>query len=268
MSSHQLKRQNSWPPTSKPLPPTPSERQEILDSIDENPFSFFLTSPDEIDIDDYFSDDDLNAGIETPDSAHSPIREVSPSSLQRNPLPIPHFKEEFDDDIAIVDGDEDDEEFEYGFGMAIPLTLKEYTANTTPSSGRKSRTGQYLENRQQEQSNQTTGLGISLADFGTGRGRARVRLVPQRPGRGRMSRSLPVRRPSSWRAPSPEIFSIREERESDEEEKKEDGIRLRVENEVGEEIYSMSAPASSRIGPGGLASPGLKKVKKRVHWAL
>lgn len=81
-----------------------------------------------------------------------------------------------------------------------------------------------------------------------------------------MSRSLPVRRPSSWRAPSPEIFSIREERESDEDEKKE-GISLRVENEVGEEIYSMSAPASSRIGPGGLASPGSKK-KKRVHWAL
>jgi hypothetical protein len=261
MPLHSLPRRDSWPPTQVYLSPstTTTTRQELQTAIDENPFAFFLTSPDEIDIDDYLSDDDLNAGIETPDSSRSPVREVSPSALQRNPLPLNHHDE---DEIEIHD---DDEEYEFGFGMAIPLTLKEFTRNTL--SGRKSRTSHYREN-ENENEKEIKGLGISnLPDF-SGRGRARVKLVPIR-GRGRGSRSLSARRPASWRAPSPEIFSIREERESDEE--KEKG-RLDGLGGVGdEEVYSVSAPASSRVGQGGLASPGLRvkeKAKKRVHWAL
>jgi len=256
MPLHELQRRDSWPPTQVQLSnDSPSTtRQEILTSIDENPFSFFLTSPDEIDIDDYLSDDDLNAGIETPDSSRSPVREVSPSALQRNPLPL----NDEDDEIEL--GDDDDEEYEFGFGMAIPLTLKDFARNTL--SGRKSRTGHRDENDQE-----VKGLGITLPDF-SGRGRARVKMIPVGRGRGvggqqRMSRSLSARRPASWRAPSPEIFSIREERESDEEERG----KLNVGFGVSEDVYSVSAPASSRVGI--LASPGLRpKEKKRVHWAL
>ncbi|KUJ19267.1 uncharacterized protein LY89DRAFT_487790 [Mollisia scopiformis] len=243
MPLHELQRRDSWPPTQVRLTQDPNTvRQDIETAIDENPFAFFLTSPDEIDIDDYLSDDDLNAGIETPDSSRSPVREVSPSALQRNPLPL-------DDD------EDDDEEYEFGFGLAIPLSLKDFTkASSTTVSGRQSRTG----NRSKEEQEELHGLGISLPEF-SARGRARVRLVPGR-GRG-YSRSLSARRPASWRAPSPEIFSIREERESDEE--KNEGM--------GMEIYSASAPATSQMRQGGImASPSAAaaKPKKRVHWAL
>lgn len=178
--------------------------------------------------------------------------------MQRHPLPIPAHEE----DIVIrEDSDEDNEEYDFGgFGMAIPISLKEYSRNTL-SSGRKSRTEMRDENEKD------VGLGITLPDF-SARGRARVKLVPTR-GRGRGSRSLSARRPASWRAPSPEIFPIKEERESDEEEK--ENAKKGLDVRFGEEVYSVSAPASSRIGSGGLASPksGLKeKVKKRVHWAL
>jgi len=240
MPIHELTRRDSWPPTQVHLQSSPSHpsHPEHDDSIDENPFAFFLTSPEEIDIDDYLSDEDLSAGIETPESK-SPVREVSPSALQRNPLP--------------EDEDDEEEEYEFGFGLAIPLSLKDFTKNT--SSGRKSRTG----NRSKEE--ELHGLGISIPEF-SARGRAKVRLVPVRNGRGRglrQSRSLSARRPQSWRAPSPEIFSIREERESDEEK----GVV-----KIDEEMYSASAPASSHIG-GIMASPKTKpKEKKRVHWAL
>ncbi|KAE8454344.1 hypothetical protein EG329_005269 [Mollisiaceae sp. DMI_Dod_QoI] len=259
MPIHQLQRRDSWPPTQVRIGDLDPSRQELETVIDENPFAFFLTSPDELalddldDIDDYLSSDELNAGIETPDSAKSPVREVSPSSLQRHPLP----EEEIDDEID-EDGDDEEEDFDFGFGLAIPMSLKDFTNAT--SSGRKSRTAIRNKSREEE----LHGLGISLGEFAA-RGRAKVRLVPARRPL-RQSRSLSARRPpQSWRAPSPEIFSIREERESDEEEKKEGGD-LAVK--VSEEIYSASAPASTQLG-GIMASPGLKpKEKKRVHWAL
>ncbi|KAF8850284.1 hypothetical protein BDZ45DRAFT_196844 [Acephala macrosclerotiorum] len=246
MPIHELTRRDSWPPTQVHLQSSPSHpshpSHDIEDIIDANPFAFFLTSPEELDIDDYLSDEDLSAGIETPESK-SPVREVSPSALQRNPLP---------EDV------DDEEDYEFGFGLAIPLSLKDFTNNT--NSGRKSRTG----NRSKEE--ELHGLGINLGDFPS-RGRAKVRLVPARSGRGRglrQSRSLSARRPQSWTAPSPEIFSIREERESDEEKNGNPGLSMKVD----EDIYSASAPASTQIG-GIMASPKTKpKEKKRVHWAL
>lgn len=244
-------RRDSWPPTRVHLSQdayTSQIRSNLQAAIDENPFAFFLTSPDDDeDDDDYLSlsDDDLNAGIETPDSAsRSPVREISPSSLQRNPLP-------FEDDE-----DDEEEEYEFGLGLAIPLSLRDFTkarSTNISGSGRKSRTSNHYNDREQDQ---MRGLGISgLSNEFSARGRAKVRLVPGR-GRG-LSRSLSARKPASWRAPSPEIFSIREERESGEEEEM--------------ESYSRSAPSSSRVG-GILASPrlgeGKEKVKKRVHWAI
>jgi hypothetical protein len=67
---------------------------------------------------------------------------------------------------------------------------------------------------------------------------------------------LSARRPQSWREPSPDIWTIREERESDDEVKMEVG---KVEIPV-----SMSAPASTTLGAMMTPSP---KPKKKVHWA-
>ncbi|KAE9367642.1 hypothetical protein N431DRAFT_471051 [Stipitochalara longipes BDJ] len=220
MPYNELQRRDSWPPTIIRLR---DEEEENLDNIDEDPISFFLTSPE--DIDEFLDNEDLSAGIETPDS-HTPVREVSPSTLQRMPLE-----------------DDDDETF----GLAMPMTLKDFTIRHI--SGRKSRAG--------TRPDELKGLGIHIPEFSATRGRPKVRLTPSRSGRGRgQTRSLSARRPLSWREPSPDIWTIKEERESDDEMKLEMG---KIETPV-----SMSAPASTNVGAMMTPSP---KPKKRVHWA-
>ena len=248
MPIHELQRRDSWPPTIIHLhEPATSERS---DAIDDNPFAFFLTTPE--DIDDLFDGDELDAGIETPDSSRSPVREVSPSSLQRASVSS-------DEDA----GDEDDgEEENYDFGLAMPLSLKDFTMRH--NSGRKSR----AEKRKEDG---LLGLGITLPLTTTStskqhtsnsiRGRPQARIVPARTssssssssrGRGQ-TRSLSNRRKNSWLEPSPEIFSIEEEKE----------------NEMEKETWmSASAPATSKIEERSAPIDIPKKVVKRVHWAF
>jgi hypothetical protein len=244
MPFNELQRRDSWPPTVVRLCDDDVAGDADPDTIDENPFAYFLTSPDELD--DFFDDDeDLSAGIETPDSAHSPVREVSPSALQR----------------ASLDLNDDDDEEEYDFGLAMPVSLKEFT--TKHNSMRKARAEQ-----RKADGLGMLGLGISLSQSTAARGRAKLRLVPTRGYRGRgqtRSRSLSARRPpQSWREPSPEIFSIKEERESDEDGKS-------AERMESDKAISSSAPTTSRIGVGGLAASSpvpISKPKKKVHWAF
>ncbi|CZS93239.1 uncharacterized protein RAG0_03611 [Rhynchosporium agropyri] len=236
MPIHELQRRDSWPPTVVRL--RDDENDENL--IDDDPFSFFLTSPEDFDD---FLDEDLTAGIETPDSARSPVREVSPSKLQRAPL---------------LDADSDDEDDR--FGLAMPLSLKDFTRKHSSSGGRQSRAGLRNDDLQ--------GLGISLplnTEFSASRGRAQVRLTPpSRNGRGRgQTRSLSARRPQSWRLPSPDIYSIKEEKENDEDEK----TGGEADGEAGTDmIISTSAPATVKIDE--MMMDVLKKPKKKVHWAV
>jgi len=216
-------RRDSWPPTILRI----REDDTVdTDSIDENPFSFFLTTPED-DIDD---DEDLSAGIESKSSKIHQVREISPSDIQRSPLPL-----------------DDEEEDDADFGLAMPLSLKDFTRKHI-NDGRTSRAGKREEDG-------LTGLGIAIP-VSTIRGRATVQLAPARNGkvRGR-TRSLSARRPRSWRAPSPDLGSIKEERESDEEGKIE---YLTVDE------FSASAPATTYITQAVI----LPKPKKKVHWAL
>lgn len=240
MPFNELQRRDSWPPT---IVRFRDEESNESDAIDENPFAFFLTSPED---DDEFFDEDLSAGIETPESSPSPVREISPSSLQRDPLP--------DDDV----------EEDYQFGLAMPLSLKDFSLKHTSArkahkEAEKRHADEYL----------MKGLGITLPNHISKpavRGRATIRLVPTRGARGRgQTRSLSARRPQSWREPSPEIFSIKEERESD------DGVKVEDADKENEMPISASAPSSTRIGVGGMATVSpvpIPKPKKRVHWAL
>ncbi|TVY94482.1 hypothetical protein LAWI1_G001209 [Lachnellula willkommii] len=210
-------RRDSWPPTIVRIP-------EDLESIDENPISFFLTSPE--DMDDFLSDDELSAGI---DPKLPEIREVSTSSLQR----VPRLEED------------DEEEFD------VPMTLQDFTERH--NSGRKSRTGQHKDGAER-----LAGLGIMLPEHAAMRGRPRVKLVPEGRGHARgRARTLSARRPQSWREPSPEIFSIKEERED--------------EGEIGGTAMGRSVSTPGMISGGILKmSPSLSPSpgpKKRVHWA-
>jgi hypothetical protein len=240
MPFNELQRRDSWPPTIVRIPP-PSSSDLTFDPsvLDADPISFFLTAPE--DIDDFLSDEELSAGIETGSKAPV-IREISPSSLQR----VPRLDEE----------DEDEEEFE------APMTLKDFTAKH--NSGRTSRSGHYSES---EKKNGGLGLGITLPEHAAMRGRARVKLIPEGRGRGRgRARTLSARRPQSWREPSPEIWRIEEEREDE----LNGNEKAKV---VGGEAMGRSVSTPGSVGGGILKgspawsaspSPG---PKKRVHWA-
>ncbi|CAG8956054.1 hypothetical protein HYFRA_00011837 [Hymenoscyphus fraxineus] len=240
MPFNQLQRRDSWPPTivhlrSKHNPRTDTFESFEASSIDENPFSYFLTSPD--DIGDFDDDEDLSAGIESSNSRKPIIREVSPSSLQRVPLP------------PIDDEDEEEDDFL----PEMPLTLKDFTRKyTSPSSPPRkvSRTVKH---------HIPTGLGITIPESwsSSARGRASVKKSPER-GRGRgRARSLSARRPQSWRLPSPDIWSIEEEEED--ESKRVDTPEIpdiTLNTPTNEHVYHLAAP-----------EPALKK-RKRVHWAI
>jgi hypothetical protein len=225
MPFNELQRRDSWPPTILHIRENHNPRTDTFDptAIDENPFSYFLTSPEDLD---EFDDEDLSAGIES-SSSKPIIREVSPSSLQRVPL-------------TIEEVDEEDSGFE------VPMTLKEFTVKHI--SGRQSRTGRHAG---------PTGLGISIPENASMRGRARVKLAPNRAGHGRgRARTLSARRPQSWRMPSPDIFSIEEENEDESQIERTNTPEIVVTTPTETHIYHL-APAA--LEP---------KKKKRVHWAI
>ena len=224
MPFNELQRRDSWPPTVMRIRDNETITEDTS-AIDENPFVFFLTSPEDIEDDDDL--EDLSAGIEA--ASKSPqIREVSPSAIQRSRPLL----------------EDDDEEVEYG--LAMPLSLKEFSSRHT--DGRKSR----QEHRTEDM---LAGLGIAIPDFGAKRGRATLRLTPSRSGHGRgQTRSLSARRPHSWRIPSPDIGTIKEERESDD---GDDELRIPKQEKC------LSAPPSPEV-----TKKELLKAKKRVHWAF
>ncbi|KAG9239935.1 hypothetical protein BJ878DRAFT_336445 [Calycina marina] len=231
MPFNELYRRDSWPPTILRIREEDEEVKDPDTTIDENPFSFFLTTPEDMDI---IPDEDLSAGIESGVGKSPQVREVSPSDIQRSPL------------LLSSDSDEDEDDVEYGVG--IPMSLKDFTRKHT-SNGRTSQAGK-------RGAEGPTILVISTAAFTT-RGRAAVKRTPPFTGRGRgRTRSLSARRPRSWRAPSPDLGSITEERESDEDAKS---------NFMAVKGSSASAPATSYMTH---AAPPKPKAKKRVHWVF
>ncbi|RAL64142.1 hypothetical protein DID88_002035 [Monilinia fructigena] len=145
MPFNELQRRDSWPPTIIHL----RENNGDIESIDDNPFSYFLTSPGEITDDDI---DDFSAGIESDEEEKPEVREVSPSALQRAPL----------------NDDDDDDHEDVLFGFAMPLSLKDFTR--AHESGRESRAGHRV-------GEQLKGLGISIPEFKASRGRAKVQIT-------------------------------------------------------------------------------------------
>lgn len=232
MPFNELQRRDSWPPTILHLRSKHNPRTDTFESdIDENPFSYFLTSPDDISD---FDDEDYSAGIESSNSKTPIIREVSPSSLQRVPLP------------PIDDEEEED-------SLEMPLTLKDFTKRHTSPFTPPQKSPRTVKHHI------PTGLGITIPESwsSSSRGRARVKLSPER-GRGRgRARSLSARRPQSWRLPSPDIWSIEEENEDE-------GARVKTP-EIPD--ITLSTPTNTHVYQLAPPEPAPKQ-RKKVHWAF
>lgn len=197
-------RRDSWPPTiirlfDEDLNTIPDGDEDIdadIDvDIDSNPFEFFLTSPeDSVPDDEYFSD--LSAGIEeATDVPTTPVREISPSSLQRLALP-PTTKDVSYLDLA-------------GKGYAVPLSLHDFTLSHAAA---KKNARRLPETPPTPVLRPTSPTGSDAPPSAMApRGRRIVRLGPR--GRGK-TRSLESPRPHSWREPSPDVWSIPEESEA------------------------------------------------------
>lgn len=222
MPFNELQRRDSWPPT---ILRVYEDEDDSIDGIDENPFAYFLTPED-------FDDniEDFSAGIETVEQK-PPVRTISPSSLQQE-----------------YSGKHDEEDDNVTFGVAMPLSLREFTISHASRNDAGKKSPEW--GPEERGSAQSSGRRSR-------RGRPMMRLTPSRSSRGRVqSRSLSVRRPPSWRLPSPEIWAIEEERES------EDGD--------SNEAVSMGKGKESAAPKRGASEepPAAPKPKKRVHWAL
>lgn len=236
MPFNSFSRRDSWPPTRIRVA---SHTDEITDDdLDSNPFSYFLTRPED-DAEGEMQNVDLSAGIEqstegSSSSSKQPIiRSVSPSAIQRKRL----------DEYAVYDDDDDDEDYirDLKTGFAVPMSLKEYlSANDVKKINHPGR------KRDREPEHKTEpairGRGILKSPYGRGRSRTR-------------SLSGGAMRPHAWREPSPDVWSIPEAIEED------DGY---VERETTPAL--MEDVGDKENGPISPMTPILKG-KKRVHWA-
>jgi len=214
----EVNRRDSWPPTILRL----HDDDLSSEDIDANPFAYFLTSPGPEDDDDYEFYEDLSAGIEAPNESQTPVREVSPSSLQRTPL-------------------EPADDTHNGKAFALPLSLRDFALANSASKKEKRAL-------------------LNTADFG----HPSPPPTPALRGRGQTrSRSLSSPRPHLWREPSPDVWSIPEEKEDtgldDVPPLSLDWAEDSAQASGAEEAVIFDEPTELSIK---------KKAKKRVHWGF
>jgi hypothetical protein len=219
-------RRDSWPPTIVRLRNNDSTP---IDDIDENPFAYFLTSTSPRGSEtecDYF--EDLTAGIESDDEVRTPIREVSPSAIQRIPFETKDDSRSSTKDIE---------------SFPVPLTLRDFTLSH--------------ESKKHDKTLQKQQMGNLDYPTPSLRGRHTIRLTSSRLGRGRgMVRSLSATRAHSWREPSPEVYPIPEEREEAEQD---------LSPQLYSDVHGHKRDSAVR---GEAVVANATKVKKRVRWAL
>lgn len=237
MPFNQLQRRDSWPPTILRI--GDEDRDDETPPIDRNPFSYFLTPPEELDMD---LGEHFDAGIESSDTP-AETRHVSPSSVQHHPV------KEQNDDIPLLERD---------FSLAIPMTLREFTERQNL------RAAAAEAERHRRPSPPSRKHSSSLA---ASRGRSQYRIATLR-AKGRIqTRSLPIfKRPHSWREPSPEVYSIPEERESgDDTDDDDEGLYMATPSPS----HELSLAQRMELDTPEL-SPNLTpmKPKKRVRFAF
>lgn len=235
---------DSWPPTqvrlNLPLRPVKgmNDPRPLLEDIDENPLTYFLTpaprdcdDDDEMDLDDCL---DFDAGIEDASHPREMIRSVSPSSLEGLSIPKGRaVSPDFDSDMATTDDDDDEDYIRFSPRGAVLSPLRDLAIEGLrfrPRSPVFGPTANAL-------------LSPNSIPTSSRRGRTHAR------GLRRETRSLSARaRPNHlWREPSRDVWSIEEETE---------------------EELMMSDMASDSGSDDGDSQTRAAKPKKRVRFVL
>ncbi|PHH58934.1 hypothetical protein CDD81_4073 [Ophiocordyceps australis] len=226
-------RRDSWPPTQVRLAPTlvkfRSDRP-LLDNIDDNPLTYFLTPTPEHDVDAAQDEDmDFDAGIE--DTNHPPkiVRSVSPSSLGglnrhfRSPCASP----DLESDGPATDDDDDDDEY-IRFSPSSPSSLSSLRnmaidgirlRTLSPVFGHRPRRLSMMASYPAPQLRGRTDARVQ---------RVQTRSVSSTPRPGRL-----------WREPSQDVWSIAEETE---EEMMDEGSATAVKDEADRSKATATKP--------------------------
>ncbi|PHH87687.1 hypothetical protein CDD83_8533 [Cordyceps sp. RAO-2017] len=241
-------RRDSWPPTQVRLSPSMSKRSSdprpLLEDIDDNPLTYFLTPTADNELDVIGDEDlDFDAGIEDSSHPREIVRSVSPSSLGGLSRPKARAASpDLDSDGPATDSDDDDY-IRFSPGAASRLAPLRNMAidglrlrsRSPPVLGRAATTSEGF---------------LSPASFPAARSRGRSGARVQRMGPARSASARP--RPGRlWRQPSPDVWSIEEETE--------------------EEVLKSEASEGSGSGQGaGAAAVEQKAAKptKRVRFLL
>lgn len=202
-------RRDSWPPTQVRLNPSMSKAgsdpRPLLEDIDENPLTYFLTPTPDNDAGG-LGDEDMvfDAGIEDASQPRDIVRSVSPSSLEGLSNPRARAASpELDSDGLTTDEDDDEDYVRFSPGSPSRLV----SLRNIAIDGLRLRTASPVHGRA------TTGL-LSPASYPAARTRGRSSARTPRPGQARSMSARP--RPGRlWREPSPDVWSIEEETEED-----------------------------------------------------
>ncbi|KAL7922144.1 hypothetical protein ACQKWADRAFT_313356 [Trichoderma austrokoningii] len=218
-------RRESWPPTQIRLTPTNMsfkkrssfEPRPLLEDIDDDPLTYFLTpiTPEDDEDDEMMMDLDLDvdmmdfdAGIEDASQPREAVRSVSPSSLEGLRKPDANRPATPESDSDALTTDDDDEEEYIRFSPASPSSMLSPLRDLA-IDGLRFRT-------------KTPVFGLTAnallspnsfpAPTSRGRGRTDSRASPRLQTR---SLSARVRENHLWREPSPDVWSIEEETEEE-----------------------------------------------------
>ena len=252
-----MSRRDSWPPTQLRVGRSTSGKNfpQLLENIDEDPLTYFLTpapGPEDDDDDDDLEEHigDFDAGIEDATQPREIVRSVSPSTLDGLSKPSKHrpaspdfdsdvpTSDEEDDDEINGDGDEDYVRFSPRANFEL-LALRDLAIDSLRYRPRSPVVGRNV-------SALLTPSSHSLSSSPP-RGRSQARGSGGHRGPGG-ARSLSARtRPNRlWREPSPDVWSIKEETEEE----------------------MMMSDAGSDAEEGSAIGVAVAKLKKKVRFVL
>jgi hypothetical protein len=215
--SEMRSRRDSWPPTQvrfqRPLVAKSNEPRPLLEDIDDDPLTYFLTpAPTFEDSDDDVAAMDFDAGIQIAGMPRDIVRSVSPSSLAglRRPGTGSDRPSSPESDVTnpFEDDDEDDDNEDYI--RYTPYTPRISSLRDLHLDG----LGPRPHSPGSSSPRRATGAHLSPASFPgplpRGRSNARGRLSPTRGLLAARARPTHL-----WREPSPDVWSIEEETEQE-----------------------------------------------------